>query len=71
MTQEEVAIVTGSSTGGECCYNSWQKYRRNVEPYAQHLIYGIDIAISIFIAISAAMAVIVFLRVITATRHIE
>ncbi|MDQ3851650.1 MAG: DUF1622 domain-containing protein [Thermoproteota archaeon] len=42
-----------------------------MRPYAQYLIFGIDIATGIVIAISAAMAVIGFLKVITATRHAE
>jgi uncharacterized membrane protein len=59
QTEEGGATILGRDT------------EQMIRPYAEYLIFGIDIATGIVIAISAAMAVIGFLRVIIATRHPE
>lgn len=40
-----------------------------IRPYAEYIIFGIDIATGIVIAITTAMAIIGFFRVITRTKH--
>jgi uncharacterized membrane protein len=59
QVEEDAATILGRTT------------EQMIRPYAQYLIFGIDVATGIVIAISAAMAVFGFLRVITATRRAE
>jgi uncharacterized membrane protein len=59
QAQENAATILGRNT------------EEIMRLYAQYIIFGIDVATGIVIAISTAMATIGFLRVITATRQPE